>query len=307
MAEPALVLTGPTASGKTGLAIAAARRLGAEIISMDSRQVYRGMDIGTAKPAAADRDGVLHHGFDLVEPSERYSAGAFARDATRWIADIRRRGAVPMLVGGTGFFLRALTHPLFDEPPMEPERRERLKRWLDRMPDPELHRWTAALEPEAAQRGGGRQRLARALEVALLSGRPLGWWHRHAAYPPPAIRPIIFVLELPRPLLFERIDARVGDMLAAGLVDEVRSLLDRGFGEADPGLNATGYVELIPHLRGAVPLDAAADAIRRNTRRYARRQLTWFRNQLPDAERFDATRPTTELVERIEEAWNAAR
>ncbi|MBI4545854.1 MAG: hypothetical protein HY703_11710, partial [Gemmatimonadetes bacterium] len=145
--QDALVITGPTATGKTTLALEVAERLGGEIISMDSRQVYRGLDIGTAKPTLAQRARVPHHGLDLVDPNERYSAGRFAREARCWMAGIRARSRVPLLVGGTGFFLRALTHPLFREPPMPPERRERFKRYVARHGMDELRRWLGALDP----------------------------------------------------------------------------------------------------------------------------------------------------------------
>lgn len=308
----ALALTGPTASGKTALALALAERLGAEIISMDSRQVYRAMDIGTAKADAAARARVPHHGLDLVDPGERYSAGAFAADARRWIDAIRARGRVPLLVGGTGFFLRALTDPMFDEPPMDTGRRAALETFLRDRPSGEPRRWLAALDPETAERlarsgsgggGGGGQRVLRALEVALLTGRPLGWWHRHRPGPAPLdIR--VFVLDLPREVLDERIDRRVDAMIAAGLVEEVRRLLAAGHEPGDPGMTATGYPEIAEFLRGRTTLEDAADRIRRATRRYARRQRTWFRNQLPaDAVWLDGLRRTDELVEEVVQRW----
>jgi len=305
----ALVLTGPTATGKTALSLELARRLDAEIISMDSRQVYRGMDIGTAKPTREQRARVPHHGLDLVDPDERYSAGRFAADARRWIAEIRARGRVPLLVGGTGFYLRALTHPLFREPPLDPDRRERLRAYLCRQPTPELRRWLARLDPRTAAalaRAGGRQRLERALEVALLTGRPLSWWHEHAPAEEPPLRPLIAVLHRPRSELFRRIDRRVDEMLEAGLVEEVERLLAEGYQAGDPGMNATGYIELIPYLEGRHTLDEAVAEIRRATRRYARRQLTWFRHQLPPGALWiEADRPEPELADRIAQEWRA--
>jgi tRNA dimethylallyltransferase len=305
-----LVITGPTATGKSDLALQVAERVGGEIVSMDSRQVYRGMDIGTAKPTPEQRRRVPHHGLDLVDPSERYSAGRFARDARGWVADIQARGCVPILVGGTGFFLHALLRPLFQEPALPAERRERLKRYLASQPEPRLRDWLLRLDPVSARRlatGGGRQRVARALEVVLLTGRSLPWWQTHAPADANPLELCVFVLTLPRERLYQRIDQRVTEMAEHGLVEEVERLLSEGFDPADPGLNATGYIELIPYFRGERSLDAALDDVRRSTRRYARRQLTWFRNQLPSGARWlDATRPPSELAEEIETSWRNA-
>jgi tRNA dimethylallyltransferase len=306
MASAALVIAGPTASGKTALALAVAQRLDGEIISMDSRQVYRGMDIGTAKATPAQRARVPHHGLDLVEPDERYNAGRFAADARRWLAEIRARGRVPILAGGTGFFLRALTHPLFAEPHLPAAPRRALEAHLAALPDDELLRWLAALDPATAgslRTAGGRQRRLRALEVALLTGRPLSWWHAHAPAAEPPLAPLVFLLDLPRPELFRRIDERVGAMAAAGLVPEVQGLLRR-FGAAAPGMSGTGYRELVPYLRGELDLDTALDDVRRATRRYARRQQTWFRHQLPgEAIRLDAAQPVSRLADVVVRRW----
>jgi len=270
---------------------------------MDSRQVYRGLDIGTAKPGPREREGVPHHGFDLVDPDERYSAGRFARDARDWIAAIRRRGRVPVLAGGTGFFLRALTHPLFAEPPMDATRRDRLGAWLDNLPTDALRDWVHALENDVdlgEWGGGGRQRLVRRIEVAILTGRALSWWQSNS---PPEETPLdarVFLLELDRTELDRRIDRRVVDMVDAGLVNEVRSLLDAGYTADDPGMNATGYAEFIPCITGLRTVEEAVELTRIATRRYARRQMTWFRNQLEsNVTRIDGAIPLEQQVDRI--------
>jgi tRNA dimethylallyltransferase len=302
----ALVITGPTAAGKTALSIAMAERLQGEIISMDSRQVYRGMDIGTAKATPEEQARIPHHGLDLVNPGQRYSAGRFASDARRWIHEIRARGHVPLLVGGTGFFLHALIRPLFAEPQLDPMRRAQLAEYLSSQPPERLRSWLAHIDPESAaalEERGGRQRIVRALEIALLTGRPLSWWHRNAPAPAPPLRPLVFVVNLPRTELDHRIDERVMAMLDAGLVAEVEKLLGEGYRAGDPGMNATGYPEIIAFLQGELSLDEAATAIQRATRRYARRQLTWFRNQIPDAIWLDASQPLTDLVETIAQTW----
>jgi tRNA dimethylallyltransferase len=303
----ALVITGATATGKTGLSIEVARQLDGEIISMDSRQIYRGLDIGTAKPTAVEQAVVPHHGLDLVEPSERYSAGRFAADARRWIAEVKGRGRVPLLVGGTGFFLKALTDPMFAEPELEPQRRDSLRQWLEQQDSAALKHWLAALDPQLSERlaeGGGRQRFLRAIEIALLTGAPLSWWQRHAPSAETGLHTLVFVLELPREELYRRINERVIAMIDAGLVDEVRALVRRGYDERAPGMNATGYQELLSFLRDELDLASAIDAIQRATRRYARRQQTWFRHQLPDsAVRLAADQPRELLVQRITETW----
>jgi tRNA dimethylallyltransferase len=304
MAERVLVITGATTTGKTAVAVAVARRLDGEIISMDSRQVYRGMDIGTAKPSVEERGGVPHHGFDLVSPRERFNAGRFAAFAVGALAGIAARGRVPILAGGTGFFLRALTNPLFAEPPLDEGRKERLKRLLAGFDAGELARWATRLDPQAGVRPSDRQRLARLVEVALLTGRPLTWWHRHAETPAPAIDPLIVVLDLPRQELVRRIDQRVDAMARQGLVAEVRGLLAAGFDEADPGLNTTGYIELMPYLRGECGLEEALERVRVATRRYARRQLTWLRGQLPHGALWlDARTGPDDLAGAIVQAW----
>jgi tRNA dimethylallyltransferase len=304
-----LAIVGPTASGKSELAVALARQLGGEVVSMDSRQIYRGMDVGTAKIPRAERDGVPHHGLDLVDPDQSYSAVRFARDARGWIQEIRGRGRVPILVGGTGFFLRALTRPIFGEPEPDPERRRALRSWLATRPRAELERWAGALDPGRAELAaeGGPQRLSRTLEVALLTGRPLSWWHRHAPAEGSALAGLVVRLDLPRTELERRIHARVRAMLERGLVDEVRALLDAGYGPGAPGMTGVGYREIALQVAGAITPEEAEARIARATRAYARRQATWFRNQLPpDTLVVDALAPLAERVEVVAAAWTAA-
>ena len=306
MAADFLALLGPTASGKTALSLLLAQKIPAEIVSMDSRQVYRGLDVGTAKVERAWRERVPHHGLDLVPPDERYSAGRFAREARAWMAEIRGRGRVPLLVGGTGFFLRALTDPIFREPGLDPHRRGALRRYLEAQPRGRLSSWARALDPERAELAvaGGPQRLARTLEVALLRGRPLSWWHRTAGPDAEPATGVTLVLQLPVGELDRRIGLRVERMLETGLVEEVRGLLLAGYSAADPGMTSTGYREVIRYLAGEWTLERVAEEIRRATRKYARRQLTWFRNQLPaDTLRVDAGRPIEEQAEVVLAAW----
>jgi tRNA dimethylallyltransferase len=306
MSADALALVGPTSSGKTALSIDVARRLDAEIISMDSRAVFQGMDIGTAKPTAEEQGGIPHWGIDIASPAERFSAAKWAAYAREKIHEIRGRGRVPMLVGGTGFFLRALTHPIFQEPPLDPPARARITTMMERMSDAELLRWLEPYDPASAERlrhWGGRQRLIRALEVPLLTGRPLSWWHEHSP-PNEAPVPVLpFVLQVPRERLHAGIDRRIGQMVEAGLVDEVRALIGR-YGEDAPGLNAHGYAELVPYFRGERTLDEALALVGANTKSYTKRQMTWFRTKLPEgAVWLDATRPRTELVDEIVTHW----
>ncbi len=303
-----LAIVGPTAAGKTALSIAVARRLGGEIVSMDSRQIYRGMDIGTAKANAAERRAVPHHGLDLRAPGERYSAGEFARDARRWIGEIRARGRVAILAGGTGFFLRALMRPLFHEPPLDPKRRAALEAHLAHPDRSELARWVRRLDPQGAAQAiaGGRQRMVRALVVALLSGRSLPEWQRHRPAEAEPLQGPVFLMELPMEVLDRRIARRVRRMMAAGLADEVTALLAAGVRPDDPGMKGVGYREVIDALEGRCTMAAAAERIRIATRQYARRQRTWFRHQLPPERiSIDGEAPLAAQAEAVTRAWTS--
>lgn len=301
----AIVITGPTGTGKSELAVEVAERVNGAIVSADSRQIYRHMDIGTAKPSAALRRRVPHFGLDLLDPGASYSAGRFARDAWSWIEEIRRRGQLAIVVGGTGLFIRALLEPLGPEPQMDPERRTRLRRYLSGLAIDRLHRWLERLDPQRAGQlkgEGGPQRLCRSMEVVLLSGHRHSWWlDRPAETPPLAAR--VFCLVLPREELNRRIDQRFDQMMEAGFLDEVRGLLER-FSAGTPGLDSVGYAELAAHLDGRDTLAVAVEAAKRSTRRYARRQLTWFRHQLPEStDWLAADRPLTDLADEVVRMW----
>ena len=301
-----IALTGPTTSGKTQLSCALARIHEVEIISMDSRQVYKGMDIGTDKVPDDVREQVPHHALDLVHPDERYSAGQFARDARDWIKEIIKRDRVPVLAGGTGFFLKAITEPVFSEPPLDSARLKKIRRYLSTLDYRVLAKWVEKLDPERASLAidGGPQRMSRTIEVALLTGKPLSSWHRESPSDVAALTGLIIQLELPREELDRRINDRVTYMVERGLVSEVRSLLEAGYTFDDPGMTATGYREIAHYLEGGQTLEEAMEEIRRNTRRYARRQLTWFRNQLPPSVcMIDATASIDVQATAVLDAW----
>jgi tRNA dimethylallyltransferase len=304
-----LAITGPTTSGKTALSLLVAEAIGAEMVCMDSRQVYRGMDIGTDKADAELRQRVPHHGLDTRSPDETYSAGQFARDARGWIDEISSRGRVSLVVGGTGFFLKALTDPMFQEPEMEQARLGALRDHLADMPREQLKRWVRQLDPDRAALAieGGPNRLMRTLEVALLTGRPLSWWHAQVPAGEAPLRGVIVILEVPREELDRRIDARVTRMADQGLVAEVERLLEAGYGPEDPGMTGTGYREVAAYLAGQTSLEDALDRTRSLTRKYARRQLTWFRHQMPDdVIRIEALQPVSDQADQVVEAWRLA-
>jgi len=257
-----------------------AARHGLAVVSADSRQVYRGFDVGTAKPAAAERASVPHFGVDVADPRERYSAARWAASFDEWADAARASGRAPLVVGGTGLYLRALGAPLFDEPPLDADRRAAIEPVLAKFPGDELRRWVKEIDPARAHLG--RTQLQRAVEVALLSGRRVSALHAEAARAPRhALR--YLVVDPGRDVLRARIAQRTDAMLAAGWVDEVRALLRRVPDDA-PAWNGTGYETLRRHVRGELSLDDARDRIVTETRQYAKRQRTWFRHQLRDAE-----------------------
>lgn len=308
MTEPdALAVVGPTATGKTRLAAEAARRLDGEIVSVDSRQAYRGMEVGTAAPPSELRREIPHHGVAFLPPGERYGAGRFARLARGAIREIHGRERVPILAGGTGFFLKALTDPVFEEPEMSDERREALRRWMEERPDERVVRWAERLDPTLAERMDplDPQRARRTLELTVLSGRPLSWWHDHGDPEAPPLRVRVYVLELETGRHRARIERRTRRLLDAGWPGEVERLREAGHDGESPALDALGYREVARLVDGRIGREEAVERIARETWQYARRQRTWFRHQVPEEEtvRLDAAEPVEQLAARVVRDW----
>ena len=273
------VICGPTAAGKTHAALVLAPEVPIEIVSADSRQLYRGFDVGTAKPTAAERRSVPHHGIDVLDPTERASAAWWADHADRWIRDALARGGVPLVVGGTGLYLRALFGTLFDEPPLDPDRRRALEAELAPLDTAELRRRVELLDPERAHLG--RTQLLRAIEVAMLTGRRLSALQRERATVP-RWRARYLVLD-PGPSLSGTIAARTRAMFVAGWREEVRRLME-SVPEDAPAWNASGYRVIRALEQGMLSPEAAMERVIIESRQYAKRQRTWFRHQLAGAD-----------------------
>ena len=276
----AVLLAGPTCAGKTALALELAARFPVEIVSVDSAQVYRGMDVGTSKPSPAVRAQVPHHLIDICDPAERYSAGRFRRDALPLIRDIRARGRLPLLVGGTMLYFRALMHGIAPLPEAQPELRARIDERARREGWPSLHAELAARDPDAAARirPADGQRIQRALEVIELTGERISHLQR-LAEPAPFVLAAFAIVPADRAGLYARIDARFLAMMEEGFLGEVRALRARGDLRPDqPSLRSVGYRQLWSHLAGTCGLDQAIADGQRATRNLAKRQLTWLRS-----------------------------
>jgi tRNA dimethylallyltransferase len=272
-----LVLSGPTASGKSAAAVALARLFPLEIVNADSMQVYRGMDIGTAKPTPAERTEIPHHLIDVADPDEEYSAGRFVAGAGEAIRGIRERRRFPLVSGGTGMYIRALLRGL-DPLPSDPSVRARLSRRWEEEGGAVLHGELARIDPGGAARihPSDRGRLVRALEVAELLGEPASARKTSWSGGERRFRVLFLVLAVDRAELYRRIDLRVDQMFRAGLVEEVERLLAKGYGPELRCMKALGYRHVVSHLRDGIPLEQAVSQMKRDTRRYAKRQITWL-------------------------------
>jgi len=282
-----VLIAGPTASGKSALALELAQRTGGVVINTDSMQVYRDLRIITARPTMEEEARVPHRLYGHVDAAVNFSAGAWVADAAKMLAEARAQKRLPIFVGGSGLYFKALTRGLSAVPPIPPEVRERIRSRLERDGVEALHAELARRDPVSAERLKPRDRIriARALEVVEATGRPLPDWHREGLPPllPPGEFSALF-LSPQRDVLYARIDARFDAMLAAGALDEVAALAARRLDPLLPAMKAHGVPTLIRHLRGEVTLEEAAEIGRADTRHYAKRQFTWFRHQLPEFE-----------------------
>lgn len=273
---PVVAVVGPTAAGKSDLAVALAQRVGGEVVNVDAYQIYRGMDIGTAKLSEAERAGVPHHLLDVLDVTEAATVAEFQRWARAAVEDVRARGAVPVLVGGSALYVRAVVDT-FEFPGTDPAVRERLEAELRTQGPEEMHRRLAAVDPEAASRilvSNGR-RIVRALEVVEITGRPFtASLPGHTAYYDD-VR--LLGIDVPRDVLDERITLRVDRMWEAGLVDEIRELVEHGLAQGRTASRALGYSQVLAYLDGTMSEDEAREATVRGTRKFARRQDGWFR------------------------------
>ncbi len=280
--RPLVVIVGPTAVGKTEVALRLAEQLNGEIVSADSRLFYRGMDIGTAKPTPEEQARVPHHLVDVAGPDEPWSLAVFQRAAAEAIAGVQARGRLPLLVGGTGQYVQAVLQG-WEIPPQEPDPalRRALERWAGEVGPDGLHRRLAALDPAAAAAIDARnvRRTIRALEVTLRTGRRFSEQRQRSASP---YSLLIVGLKRPRAELYRRVDERIERMIAAGLVEEARELLEKGYSPSLPTLSAIGYREIIAYLRGEMSLEEAVVQMKRLTRRFVRHQGAWFSEKDPN-------------------------
>ena len=276
--NPIICLTGPTASGKTALAVALAQALNGEVVSCDSMQVYKLMDIGTAKPTLDEMGGVPHHMIDVADPREDYSVSRYCKDAAPIVEDIVSRGKVAIIAGGTGLYMDSLIRGNDFAPFPSTGVRERLERQADAEGLEAMRSWLRSIDPEAEGRIQDRKRLLRALEVYLETGETITEHNRRTQALPPRFTPLWLGLDFEnRQSLYRRIDLRVTKMLEAGLLQEIRGLLQSGVPDTATAMQAIGYKEFVSALNGHGTVEAAADSVRQSSRRYAKRQLTWFR------------------------------
>jgi tRNA dimethylallyltransferase len=296
-----IAVLGPTATGKSALGIAIAERFGGEIINCDSTAVYRGFDIGTDKVPLAGRRGIPHHLIDIADPTDEYTAAQFARDAAAIVADIHARGKLPILVGGTGFYYRALTRGLFPGPGKDAELRVRLEAVAARKGVQKLHRMVAKVDPESAARIQPRdlKRLVRALEVYFQTGRPLTAHFENTVSPLPAdVRVGAVGLRMPAEWLSDRLARRVDDQFAAGLLDEIRGLLAAGVPPDARPFGGLVYRQAMEYLKGVRDEASTRALIAQENRKYARRQLIWFRKE-PNLVWFDGPGTNAEVQDSV--------
>jgi len=273
-----IIVCGPTAVGKTTVAIQLAQHFNGQVIGADSMQVYKYMDIGTAKPTAQEQARVAHHMVDIVEPDESFDAARYAELAATKILELNRQKITPFVVGGTGFYIKALLHGLFDAEVFDADVRRRLKREAAACGIECLHERLGRLDPESAQRlhPNDRYRILRALEVVETTGRPISRYHREHGFSEQPFEALKIALNMDRAVLYARINQRVDDMIAAGFLEEVKSLLARGYSADLKSMQSIGYRHVLDYIQGRLSWAECVRTLKRDHRRYAKRQLTWF-------------------------------
>jgi tRNA dimethylallyltransferase len=303
MADRVLVILGPTCVGKTQVSLKLADILQGEIVSFDSRQVYKFMDIGTAKPTKEEREKARHHMIDLVSPDEKFTAVDYGKKAREVISQIIARNKQPIAVGGSGLYLKALIEGFFLGPPADQKIRERLQKEAQELGEPRLFDRLKEADPKAAERihPNDLVRIIRALEVYELTGKPISIWQLEGSYEPFSMHFVKIGLTLERKRLYERINQRVEGMIVRGFLNEVKSLKDKGFTPELKALKTVGYQELFVYLEGKLDLSTAIEKIKLNTRHYAKRQMIWFRQ---DKEIIWMDASEENLTERILEHFN---
>ena len=306
-----IAIVGPTATGKSELGVRLAQALDGEVLNADALQVYRGLNIGTAKPPPELREAVPHHLIDILDPTEVFSAGEFVRRARPVIDDVHRRGRRAILVGGSGFYLRSLLEGLGPVPTTDPAVRAEVARRTVEEGLPAIYKELEAKDPETAARlpPGDRQRVQRALEVVLATGVPLSQWIRREGPAEGGLPAFKIGLTLERSILYDRISDRVQRMVKRGWIKEVEGLLDRGYSADAPGFQAIGYRQMVAYVSGKLSLEDALEDTVRATRRYAKRQLTWFRKE-PNLEwvsAFDIERSIPSLIDELSNEGAVAR
>lgn len=300
-------IVGPTGSGKTAIAMAVAERLGAEIVNADSRQLYIGMDIGTAKPSAEERRRVPHHLIDVRMPDQPLDVAEFVAMARAAILEIARRGRKALVVGGSGFYLRALRGGIFSGPPASPEIRREFEQIAAERGIPFLHDELMKIDPPSASRiqRNDLYRIVRALEVHRITGIPISVHQERHRFAEREFDTLTIAPEVPRKQLYERINARFDAMIAEGFLDEVRHLMAAGYSPERPPLSSIGYREIASFIRGGITLEESVDLAKRKTRQFAKRQLTWFRHE-PEVVWVDAHRGAEQALMLFEQFFAPA-
>lgn len=279
--RPLVVLLGPTASGKSRIAVQVAKRIGTEVLAADSRQVYRGMDLGTDKPTMEERQGVPHRLIDLADPDQAFNTGWYRQAALAEIDRLYATKQIPLVVGGTGLYIRTLVRGLCPAPPSDPHVRAELMTIGKERGRQHLYAQLAQVDPDTAARlhPNDEAKVMRALEVHRLSGQPISAMHRWHAFQETPFSALLIGLHRPRELLYRRIEERIDSQLAHGLVEETRSLLERGFGRHSGAMKGLGYRQVAAYLAGENGYEEMVRRFKRDTRRFAKRQMTWFRKE----------------------------